>query len=73
MSLESCQRWLWAAIQASSDDFEYMRVVKPSAESDEDGFLFLSDAFVRRVTSPRACCRSRNAISSSDRRMRWRS
>jgi hypothetical protein len=42
-----------APSMASSDDFEYMRIVKPYSDQDEDGFLFLSDAFVRRVTSPR--------------------
>ena len=42
-----------APSMAASDDFKYMRVAKPYAERDEDGFLFLSDAFVRRVTSPR--------------------
>jgi hypothetical protein len=42
-----------APSMAASDDFKYMRIAKPYADSAEDGFLFLSDAFVRRVTSPR--------------------
>lgn len=42
-----------APSMAASEDFQYMRSIKPYAEGDEDGFLFLSDAFVRRVVSPR--------------------
>lgn len=37
---------------AASDDFRYMRAVRPYVETDEDAFLFLSDAFVRRMTGP---------------------
>jgi hypothetical protein len=37
---------------AAADDFKYMRAIKPYAETDEDAFLFLSDAFVRRTTGP---------------------
>jgi hypothetical protein len=39
---------------ASSDDFRYMRSVKPYVETEEEAFLFLSDRFVRRVVGPRA-------------------
>lgn len=38
---------------AASEDFQYYRAVRPYEEILEDGFLFLSDAFVRRVVGPR--------------------
>lgn len=38
---------------AGSEDFRAMRAALPYAATSEDGFLFLSDAFVRRVVSPR--------------------
>lgn len=41
-----------APSMAASPDFQYMRAVKPYADRDEDGFLFLSDAFVRRMVGP---------------------
>ncbi|MCC6743073.1 MAG: hypothetical protein IT175_04355 [Acidobacteria bacterium] len=38
---------------AGSDDFRAMRAALPYSATAEDGFLFISDAFVRRVVSPR--------------------
>lgn len=38
---------------AKSDDFRYARSLYPYASEAEDGFLFLSDAFVRQVVGPR--------------------
>lgn len=38
---------------ASSEDFRAMRATLPYATTGEDGFLFLSDAFVRRVVGPK--------------------
>ncbi len=38
---------------ANADDFKFMRSVTPYSETDEDGFLFISDEFVRRVVGPR--------------------
>jgi hypothetical protein len=38
---------------AASPEFRYMRALYPYSDGTEDGFLFLSDAFVRRVVSPR--------------------
>jgi hypothetical protein len=38
---------------AALPEFRYMRALFPYANATEDGFLFLSDAFVRRVVSPR--------------------
>lgn len=37
---------------AAQPDFKYMRVVWPQDEQAEDGFLYLSDAFIRRVVGP---------------------
>lgn len=37
---------------ADSPDFRYMRTVFRADEADEDGFAFLSDAFVRRLAGP---------------------
>jgi hypothetical protein len=39
---------------AGSGDFKYMRAVYPFDEKAEDGFVFISDAFVQKVTGPRA-------------------
>ncbi|MBX7246449.1 MAG: hypothetical protein K1X53_13210 [Candidatus Sumerlaeaceae bacterium] len=33
-------------------DFKYMRAESPEDEKAEDGFLYLSDAFIRRLTGP---------------------
>lgn len=37
----------------AADDFRAMRASMPYSATAEDGFLFLSDAFVRRVVGPR--------------------
>jgi hypothetical protein len=37
---------------ADADDFRYMRTVFPTGEKGEDGFVFLSDAFIRQLTGP---------------------
>ena len=42
-----------APSMAASEDFRAMRATLPYAATGEDGFLFLSDAFVRRVVGPR--------------------
>ena len=35
-----------------SGDFQYMRAVQPFSEKNEDGFIFISDAFVMHSVSP---------------------
>ncbi len=37
---------------ANAKDFQYMRSVYRYTEKDDDGFAFLSDAFIRRLLSP---------------------
>lgn len=37
---------------AASDDYRYMRTVFPGDHASEDAFVYLSDAFVRRMVSP---------------------
>jgi hypothetical protein len=37
---------------SDSEDFQYMRTVFRSTDKDEDGFAFLSDAFIRRLVGP---------------------
>ncbi len=37
---------------ADADDFRYMRTIFPLGDKAEDGFLFLPDAFIRRLTGP---------------------
>jgi hypothetical protein len=39
---------------ADANDFKYMRTIFPLAGDKEDGFVFLSDAFIRQLTGP-AC------------------
>lgn len=41
-----------AASLASAPDFRYMRCVWPQDPKSEDGFLYLSDAFIRRLVGP---------------------
>lgn len=38
---------------ANSLDFVYMRTLYPAGDKDEDGFMFLSDAFIRALVGPR--------------------
>jgi hypothetical protein len=38
---------------AQSGDFRYMRALYPASEDPQEGFLFLSDAFVAKAVSPR--------------------
>jgi hypothetical protein len=38
---------------ADNLDFQYMRTVFPGTTKDEDGFLYLSDAFIRKMVGPR--------------------
>lgn len=37
---------------ADASDFKYMRTIFPLADDKEDGFVFLSDSFIRQLTSP---------------------
>ncbi len=37
---------------AESPDFQYLRMVFPHTAAEEDGFVFTSDAFLRRLASP---------------------
>jgi hypothetical protein len=37
---------------ADAQDFRYMRTVFPSGDRGEDGFVFLSDAFIRQLVGP---------------------
>jgi hypothetical protein len=37
---------------AESPDFKYMRTVFPVMDKEEDGFAFLSDAFIQRLAGP---------------------
>src|SRR6185436_3398400 len=37
---------------SSSLDFQYMRIVFRADDKDEDGFAFLSDAFIRQLVGP---------------------
>ncbi len=37
---------------ADASDFKYMRTIFPLGDDKEDGFVYLSDAFIRRLTSP---------------------
>jgi hypothetical protein len=39
---------------ATSGDFRYMRTIYPYSPKDEDGFIFIGDAFVASAISPRA-------------------
>lgn len=36
----------------NASDFRYMRTVFPGTATEEDGFLYLSDAFIRKVVGP---------------------
>lgn len=38
---------------ADNLDFQYMRTVFPAAPEAEDGFIYLSDAFIRKLVGPR--------------------
>jgi hypothetical protein len=38
---------------ADNLDFRYMRTIFPATAQDEDGFIFLSDPFIRKLLSPR--------------------
>jgi hypothetical protein len=38
---------------ADNLDFRYMRTVFPATAEDEDGFIYLSDPFIRKLLSPR--------------------
>jgi hypothetical protein len=37
---------------ASAPDFKYMRATWPQDDAQEDGFLYLSDAFIRKLVGP---------------------
>ncbi len=37
---------------AEADDFKYMRSIYPAEARSEDGFLYLSDSFIRRLVGP---------------------
>jgi len=38
---------------ADNLDFQYMRTIFPSSPQAEDGFIYLSDAFIRKLVGPR--------------------
>ncbi len=38
---------------AENTDFQYMRTVFPGTPAAEDGFIYLSDAFIRKLVGPR--------------------
>jgi len=38
---------------AKNLDFQYMRTIFPGSPADEDGFLYFSDSFIRKITGPR--------------------
>lgn len=38
---------------ADEPDFRYMRTIFPARPQEEDGFLYLSDAFIRKLVGPR--------------------
>ncbi|NQT54410.1 hypothetical protein HQ576_20305, partial [bacterium] len=38
---------------AAEPDFRYMRTIFPAKPEEEDGFLYLSDAFIRKLVGPR--------------------
>ena len=38
---------------AQNLDFQYMRTIFPGSPKDEDGFLYFSDSFIRKITGPR--------------------
>ena len=43
---------------ADAGDFRYLRTVFPWGQGREDGFVFLSDAFIRRLAGPASRLRS---------------
>jgi len=49
---------------ASADDFRYMRTVWPQTPEAEDGFLYLSDAFIRRLTGPATKIKEKRRIEA---------
>jgi hypothetical protein len=49
---------------AGSVDFQYMRTVFPVNEREEDGFLFLSDAFIRRLVGPATRIKERRRLEA---------
>jgi hypothetical protein len=38
---------------ADNLDFQYMRTIFPGTPEDEDGFVYMSDAFIRKLVGPR--------------------
>ena len=49
---------------AKSADFRYMRTVFPVNDKDEDGLIFLSDAFVRQLMGPASRIKERRRLEA---------
>ncbi len=49
---------------ADSADFQYMRTVFPLHDKEEDGFVFLSDAFIRRLVGPASRIKERRRLEA---------
>ena len=49
---------------ARSVDFQYMRTVFPQNDKEEDGFVFLSDAFIRRLVGPASRIKERRRLEA---------
>jgi hypothetical protein len=49
---------------ASALDFQYMRTVFARGEKEEDGFAFLSDAFVRQLVGPASRIKAKRRIEA---------
>jgi hypothetical protein len=49
---------------ADSADFRYMRTVFPLNDKDEEGFFFLSDAFIRRLVGPASRIKERRRLEA---------
>lgn len=49
---------------ADSLDFQYMRTIFRADDPDEDGFVFLSDAFIRNLVGPRVRIKERRRLEA---------
>jgi hypothetical protein len=49
---------------AGSADFQYMRTVFPLGDREEEGFVFLSDAFIRRLVGPASRIKERRRLEA---------
>jgi hypothetical protein len=50
---------------ASAPDYKYMRVVWPQTQESEDGFLYLSDAFIRSLVGPASKIKEKRRLEAS--------